>query len=65
MTEAGGLTSSIEDLDGCKSLLVLPSDQPSSRRDVQAVEALLDEMLADPAAAVDRCTINGKAACFS
>lgn len=47
-------TSSLEDVDGCKSLLVLPSDQPSSRRDVQAVDALLEEMLAEPAAAADR-----------
>ncbi len=56
MGNAGDFASSLEDLDGCKSLILLPSDQPSSRRDVQAVETLLEEMLSDPTAAADRCT---------
>ena len=61
MSYSGGFTTSLEDLDGCKSLMVLPSDQPSSRRDVQAVNALLEDMLADPGGSAERCcsTRNG------
>ena len=44
----------MEDTDGCKSLMVLPSDLPSSRRDAQAVEALLADMLAEPTAAAEK-----------
>ena len=54
-SDAGAFTTSLEDHDGCKSLLVLPSDQPCSRRDVQAVEVLVTEMLEDPAQAAARC----------
>ena len=34
--------------------MVLPSDEPSGRGDVQAVEALIAELLADPSIAADR-----------
>lgn len=44
----------VEDRAGHSCLVVLPSDKPSTRGEALAVEALLGELLRDPANAAQR-----------
>ena len=51
------MVAAVHHPEGCTSLLILPSESPSTRREALAVEALVVDFLAQPGAALLRCKI--------
>ena len=54
--QAGQMVAAVHHPEGCTSLVILPSESPSTRREALAVEALVLELLAQPGAALLRCS---------